>query len=159
MSVNIKADYRNKQVFVKIDRLASQSSRAIRQGFFKFGKELVNTSRRLIIDPPKTGNLYRVAGRKRRHRASAPGQAPANLTGALQRSIDYKVYGSSQMEFGSNPSKTSGDSGRTARYAKELENGSKRIRGRRPYLETSVRKNAGNGRKHFESELRKALKK
>ena len=157
MMVKMKADYGAKQMQVRINRLSTQSSKALRQGFFAFGKDLVNTSRRLIIDPPKTGKWYRVTGRKRMHRASAAGQSPANMTGKLQRSIDFKVHGSTRMEFGSNPAKA-GDTAKTRKYAKALEVGNSRM-ARRPYLEPSMRKNARNGRKHFERELRKAMNK
>jgi len=156
MSVNMVADYKNKKVYAQIDRLERQSRRAVRQGFFRLGNDLKETSRRLIIDPPKTGRLYRISGRKRKHRASAPGQPPANMTGSLQRSISFKIKGAESMEFGSNPQK-SDSAKKTWLYARRLEVGDARI-ARRPYLEPSVRKNARNGRKHFESELRKELK-
>jgi|TARA_R110000765_G_scaffold46663_1_gene96196 hypothetical protein len=146
-----------KEMDVRIKNLEKQSTRALRQGFFAFGKDLVNTSRELILKPPKTGRLYRVAGRKRRHRASAAGQAPANMTGRLRGSIDYKVQGAYRMEFGSNPAKN-GNTAKTSKYAKVLEDGSGRI-ARRPYLQPSMKKNERNGAKHFERELRKAMSK
>ena len=155
--VAIRVDHNAKEMQIRISRLERQSKRALRHGFFGLGKDLVNTSRELILNPPKTGKWYRVAGRKRRHRASAAGQAPANMTGRLRSSIDYKVRGSYKMEFGSNPAKN-GNTAKTSKYAKVLEYGNARI-ARRPYLEPSIRKNARNGRKHFERELRKALSK
>ena len=146
-----------KKMQIRISRLEQQSKRALRHGFFGLGKDLVNTSRELILKPPKTGRWYRVAGRKRRHRASAAGQAPANMTGRLRSSIDYKVQGSYKMEFGSNPAKN-GNTAKTSKYAKVLEYGNGRI-ARRPYLQPSMKKNERNGAKHFERELRKAMSK
>ena len=97
----------------------------IRQAFFQHGKLVQRTARHKIINPPKTGRLYNVPGTNRRHRASAPGEAPANLSGALQRSIDFKVS-TNELEVGAD-----------THYAKRLELGDDKIAAR-PYLWPSI---------------------
>lgn len=113
----------------------------IRQGariaLYNIGKENVRYTRLIIKKGPKTGRLYRIPGRKRRHRASAPGQAPANLTGALRRSVDFNVRGYDQMEFGDQKM-----------YGKFLETGTKKMAAR-PHLIKAVRTN----RRYAEQQL------
>lgn len=104
------------------------AARGVRRGFHRFGKELVDRNRKLIRKGPKTGKLYRIPGRKRRHRASAPGEAPANLTGDLARSIGYEILSSgSEMAYGSRSEK---DSKGGVPYGAWLDGGTKRIKPR-----------------------------
>lgn len=85
-------------------RNISKHTEAMRQGyriaFYNIGLENVTHSKMLILKPPKTGRLYRIPGRKKRHRASAPGEPPANLKGNLRRGVDFIVEGSDKMTFG-----------------------------------------------------------
>ena len=105
----------------------------IRQGariaLYNIGKKNVQHTRMLIKKGPKTGRLYRIKGRKRRHRASAPGEAPANLTGRLRKSVNFNVSGYDQMEFGDGEM-----------YGKFLETGTKKMEARE-HLGKSVRAN------------------
>lgn len=101
-----------------------------RLAFYNIGKENVRITRELIKKGPKTGRLYRIAGRKRRHRASAPGEPPANLTGRLRRGVNFEVKGTDQMQFGD-----------TVFYGFYLERGTKKIKPR-PHLKRAVVKNA-----------------
>lgn len=100
-----------------------------RIALYNIGKENVRFTRDIIKRGPKTGILYRIPGRKRRHRASAPGEAPANLTGTLRRGVNFKVKGSDQMEFGD-----------TEIYGKFLEIGTRRMKPR-PHLIKAVKHN------------------
>jgi len=151
----LRADLSNQIFNLKIKNLKNANRRGIRQAFFRLGKDLVKDSKQLIIKGPKTGRLYRIKGRSRRHRASAPGEAPANLTGALQKSLDFKIKGADSLEFGSNPNKFGGLTEATANYAKVLEEGNRRIK-KRPFIRPTVKKNNRRAQKHFEAELRKA---
>jgi HK97 gp10 family phage protein len=90
---------KNKRVYAQVNDLNNRTRRALRLSFYFIGKELTKEARRSIIKGPKTGRLYRIKGRKRLHRASAPGEPPANLTGSLQKSIDFLVVGSKRLEF------------------------------------------------------------
>jgi len=97
----------NGKTFKLIDRLMGRSNRAIRQMMFLLMEDLHRSANQEIIHGIKTGRVYRVTtiskkGNKHRrnHQASAPGETHANLTGALRRSLSWKVHGSDSAEFG-----------------------------------------------------------
>ena len=117
--------------------------------FYRIGKQLTKEARRSIIQGPKTGKLYRIARRRRRHRASAPGEPPANLFGNLQKSVDFIVKGSKEMEFGA------GDNV-TVPYARRLELGDDNI-AERPYLIRAINEKEKQTEKIFQDELKKRL--
>ena len=106
---------------------------AVRGALTDIGKKNEGTARGLILSKRKTGRVYSVVvrGRRVRHRASAPGESPANLSGNLQRSIGFKVIGFNQLIFGAD-----------TEYAGFLEKGTKRM-GKRPYLIVAIEKNSG----------------
>ena len=129
--------------------------RSIRQGMYFIGKDLVKTAQRKILDQPKTGKTRIVrrgkTRRRVRHTASAPGEAPANLSGGLRRSIGFKVQGSSQLEFGAG--------GQDLIYARPLELGNpKGGLKKRPYLIPSIKENFRNMSLHLENNIKKGFK-
>lgn len=83
-------------------RIERANRQAIRRSFFDMGTTLKKQAQSNIIDGAKTGRVYliRRGGRRRRHQASAPGESPANMTGALRRGIGYKIQGSDRLEWG-----------------------------------------------------------
>ena len=113
----------------EISRHDEMMRRGFRLAFYNIGKENTRYAKEIIKVGPKTGRLYRIPGRKRRHRASAPGEAPANLTGNLRKGVDFEVKGPYQMEFGDQ-----------VFYGKFLEEGTKRMEPR-PHLKKSVAHN------------------
>lgn len=93
-----------------------------------FGRSLQRYARNLLTDEPKAGRIYNFPSLGiSNHLASAPGQAPANLTGELRRSIKYSLLGKVDIAFGS-----------TVPYGRILEKGGINGRGHyiapRPYL-------------------------
>jgi len=160
--MRVVADNHNRRVMLVLRDQQNATRRGIRQGFFRLGKDLVKDARQLIIKGPKTGRLYRLPGRKKRHRASAPGEPPANRTGALQRSIDFQIHGADSMEFGSNPNanllaRAAAPAGASISvYPAALEFGTGRM-APRPYLRPTIEKNNRRARAHFEAEIRRAL--
>lgn len=72
--------------------------RGIDKSFFYLGRLLVKRTQAAIKNPPKTGRIYRLPG-GRRHQASAPGQPPANRSGALMKGVNYVNQGQ-RLEFG-----------------------------------------------------------
>jgi hypothetical protein len=100
MAFKVKSDENNRKIFLQVKDLENRTERSIRQSFYKIGTQLMKEARRSIIQGPKTGRVYRIKGRKRRHRASAPGEPPANLFGNLQKSVNFEVRGSKEMIFG-----------------------------------------------------------
>jgi len=72
--------------------------KGIRNSLFEIGRENTRHLQSLFRDEKKTGRIYFIKGRL--HQASAPGEAPAILSGNLFRSVDFNVRGSSEMTFG-----------------------------------------------------------
>ena len=124
--------------------------RGLQDGLDVAGKRLVETARAGIKNPPKTGRFYIIDGRL--HQASAPGQYPANLTGALQKSLGHKVDGL-MMDFGAN-----------TKYAPALQQfehpNDKRVKSNkpapRPFLTLAHHSNARDFNKILLNSVRKA---
>lgn len=117
----------------------------IRQGFIKFGSLLQKDLKTEILRKPKSGREYliRRGGRRFRHIASADGETPANISGRLRRSVDYKVQGASRMEFGYNNS---------VDYGKYLEFGTSKM-GAKTGIQNSIKKNKLDGLKLIKNEI------
>ena len=104
---------------------------------------------------PGRGRAYRVGrGRRRRrvHKASRPGDAPATNTGNLRRAVAFEIN-----DRGRHPSARVGVKS-TAGYARHLdpEPGQREPRiGRRPFLSSAVK----NTRRDVEDTIRKELEK
>lgn len=136
-----------------INTQAKRTKKGIKNAFIQIRKNIVDESKRLITDPPKTGRVYliRLRGKTIRHQASAAGQAPANLSGKLRSTVAAKVNASStQMEFGAGNN--------SVRYAGILEVGGGRIK-KRPYLIKSINNNRKNIEVHFKIRLKKEITK
>lgn len=133
--IKIRDSAHNRKVEIKIEELNKRSKRGLELGAYQVGKNLVRVSRRKIIDPPKTGRFYlvEIRGQLVRHRASAAGEPPANMTGDLQASLKYLIgSGNKLLEF------SAGNGRREMDYAKTLEEGQRRVE-RRPYMITTIR--------------------
>lgn len=145
MTFKITENRNNRKIIKRISRHRVATEQGIRMGMMDTGQMLVKTGRGLIRKGPKTGRLYRIPGRRRRHRASSPGEAPANRTGMLARSQGFKVSGFSEMAYGER-----------AEYAPFLELGTKKMDAR-PHLITSIELNTTNARRNFERRIRQEL--
>ncbi len=147
--MEIKEDNGNKIVFLKIGQIDEDTRRGIRQGFFRLGSSLRRTASKQILSKNKTGRLYRIrrGGRMINHRASAPGETPANLSGNYRRNLGFEIHGSEEMEFG----------GR-ADYAGFLEDGTGRM-APRPGLGNAIKAEERNAIAYFESSVSSNLKK
>ena len=158
-SAKIKTDTRNKQVFIKINDLRSKNKEGIRKAFYDVGKDLTKTARALILEP-KHGKIYKIKRLKRikKHRASAPDEAPANQTGRLRKSMGFDVSGSNKLEFGARAGqsdiKTRKESG--VLYGIYLEEGTKHMEPR-PFVITTIKKEERNTRARFEAWIKKEL--
>lgn len=133
--------------------IREHTQRGMRQALFAIGKDYLATANQNILHEEKRGRLYLVrgpSGRTRRHRASAPGQSHANLTGKLRRSMGWKVRGATQLEFGY------GVTEETTLYAKTIERGGGRIKPR-PTLIISITQNRRNTMNHIERLARRGL--
>ena len=118
---------KNKKVFLKIDHLKSNSEQAIGFALYEIGRENV-IHMRVLFKQPKTGRLYTIRGQV--HQASAPGEAPARVSGALSRTANYIVRGYHQVEFGDKKP-----------YGLYLERGTRNMAAR-PHVEQTVKDKA-----------------
>jgi HK97 gp10 family phage protein len=95
------------------------------------------------MEEPKAGKIYIINGR--RHQASAPGQAPAIITGDLKNSVRYELKGSDLL-FGAGNNEVD--------YAKFLELGTKKM-AKRPFIEITARENYKNIENAFDAEFKR----
>lgn len=150
MSIGLKIDPDNRKIIAQINNINQNTNQAIRRGLYFVGKDLTKTAKQSIIKGPKTGRVYKISGRRRKHRASAPGEPPATLTGKLQKSVNFIVRGFRQMEFGAG--------NRGLKYAKFLELGTKKMR-KRTFLIRTINKRQKETRNYLENEIKKGLNK
>lgn len=122
--ITVKPIKNTNRLIIGIRRSVKGFRRGVRNGLFQIGRENVKHARKLIQEPPKTGRIYSIGGK--RHQASAAGEAPANRTGMLKKSVGYRVRASHQVEFGDE-----------VLYGKFLEEGTRRM-SPRPHLITTV---------------------
>lgn len=155
---DITASPQNKKVQIQLGKLAERQFEGIRKAFYYSGKDLIITSRQLIKNPQKTGKTYRKrnprTGRIEVHQASAFGEPPANFTGDLARSIDFKVSGANTMEFGSKEITSSYPNQAFVDYGRYLEPDAKL---NRPFLINAIKRNYRNIQIHFEREIKKSI--
>ena len=126
MTIEIKITKKSKDVLISLSDQLRLHKRGLENALYEIGQDVVDETRKLIINGPKTGRMYG------RHQASAPGEAPANKTGKLAKSGDYKVRNWQEMIVGE-----------TAFYAKFLEDGTRKMKPR-PHLIKAVRNMARN---------------
>ena len=168
MKVFLKKDLKNRRAVISLKHLQGNSQRAIRQAFYFIGKDLVKDAGKSIMAKDKRGRLYKLIknGRLVLHIASAPGQSPANFTGALKSSLDFNVVGSDRLEFGSRetflskggvPVNLKTRKGVVYGRALELGNTDRNLEAR-PYLKPAIEGNYRNIRDHFERQLKKYMK-
>jgi HK97 gp10 family phage protein len=129
-------------LFLKVKKLTTDVRQGIRKAFYFAGKDFQATAKE-EIKRKKTGRVYKYKGRK--IAAGAPNDYPANRSGRNRRSVDFKVHGGDEMEFGA---------GET--YSPFLERGTAKM-AKRPFLKPSIKKNEQNLRKHLRREIGKSL--
>jgi len=134
-----------KKTFNIVFNMPVKTKTGIRQGFIKFGSLLQKELKSEILRKPKSGKEYHIrrGGRRFRHIAAADGETPANITGKLRKSVDYKVYGASKMEFGYDNS---------VDYGHYLEDGTKKM-GAKTGIENAIKKEELEGLKLMRNEI------
>lgn len=137
------------EVKKSVAKAARKFKTAVKNALTDMGKDLKKQTKLSINNVGRTGRIYRVRirGKIKRHQASAPGQVPANMTGALKRSVQYKVTNPVTLEYGA------GDSTGPVDYAKYLEMGTSRM-APRPYLEPQIKRlKGGDASKIFKKRI------
>jgi phage gpG-like protein len=122
----------NTKTRLNIDNLAGRTRSAIRMTAYRHGKQLQAHAKKEILKKGRTGRVYKIrrGATFRNHQASAPGEYPASISGALWRSLGFNVKGWDTLEFGA------GKNGSPAsKYARILELGGRAGRGKRSKIE------------------------
>lgn len=147
--INISVNQKTKTALLDLGNMDQINKDVIKECWFDSG-ELIKRRTKSILDTGKrTGRTYTIKGR--RHQASAPGEAPKTRTGALAKSVQYKVSGWPQLTVGA-----------SAGYAGFLEDGTNKMGGRtgaRKYLIRAVNDTSGDTINIFYSRLQRKLKK
>ena len=120
IKLDIKSDSNSFKFVDSAENIATNTHFGIEKAFWQSGKDITAEFSKQVLAKNKTGRLYVIRGRK--HRASAPLETPANLTGNYRKSVGFKV------NQGTTPQLTIGNS---AEYAGFLELGTSRMIKRR----------------------------
>lgn len=149
MTFSIEIGSNNAENISAINNLDRNMRRGIRKGFYAVGSQLNHTARSQMLEK-KSGELYRVPGRRRKVRASAPGESPANRTKKLRRSLGFQVSGADSMQFGAG-GRSSG-----VEYATYLEEGTPFMQPR-PLLGNAVNANEATIQNLFQSAMARSI--
>lgn len=152
--IKITESSQNAKTMKFLYELPVELTRAIRQGFYTSGKQLVADLNK-DMKAPKSGKKYKVyrgvngkLQKPRLHTASAPSETPAVITGKFRKSVDFKVRGNRELEFGANESAPD--------YAEFLEKGTSKMEARKPFKRT-VLKNKEKIKSNIDTQIKKAL--
>lgn len=155
----IKFSQKDSSAFDNLSHMTKTTQNNIESAWYLIGDSVTRLVDKKIISPPKTGRLYRAkrGSRTISHRASASGESPANLTGALRKSVGSKGQGWQKMEIGAG----SGTAGGGVQYARRLElgdkPGAKPFIAKRPYLSNSIDEQGSIIANYLESAVKAAF--
>lgn len=170
---SVDKSLRAKSLIEYFNKLPQKQKQVVRKTLYDVGKLISKGSRDEINTLPKHGRKYityfGVSGtlkKPRYYTASAPGEAPAVVTGRLRNSIDFVVKGNVEMEVGVLKEGSSTAQKRGASYARDLEykdiiNMTGQVKASvapRPFLSSAYKKNKENIRRMFENALKEAFK-
>lgn len=152
--IKVKAGSDNEKTMKFLYELPVDLTKAIRQGFYTSGKQLVADLNK-DMKAPKSGRTYKVyrgvSGKLKKpklHVASAPSETPAIITGKFRKSVDFAVRGNRTLEFGANES--------APEYAEFLEKGTSKMQAREPFKRT-VLKLKDKIKSNIDIQLKKAM--
>lgn len=152
--IKVKAGSDNEKTMKFLYELPVDLTKAIRQGFYTSGKQLVADLNK-DMKAPKSGRTYKVyrgvSGKLKKpklHVASAPSETPAIITGKFRKSVDFAVRGNRTLEFGANES--------APKYAEFLEKGTSKMQAREPFKRT-VLKLKDKIKSNIDIQLKKAM--
>lgn len=150
---------------IKVKNFSKDVRKGIKAGFEQLGSNLVRTGQNQALNEPKFGRTYRIKnikGVSKLHRASAPKQSPALLSGNYFSQFKYLLRSWKGMEFGND-----------SEYSEYLEFGILRKQGEskgkgkgnakwrlapRPGVQNSVKSNVRNARVMLETNIGRSLK-
>jgi hypothetical protein len=124
------------RVFESAENIAARTRFGVEKALWYSAKDIHAEFNRQVLAKNKTGRLYvrRIkGGARRRHIASAPGETPANRTGAYRKGFGFSVDGAHQLTIG-----VAGASDRPKEVPLWLEVGTRRMKAR-PGLANSIK--------------------
>lgn len=119
--MELKVDKKSRRVTAEMNGMDERQRLRIKQALHDIGEDVKKETKRLIETGSKTGRVYGFNGGL--HQASAPGEAPANMTGKLAKSVNYRVRNQQEMAIGEKE-----------HYAIYLEDGTRKM-APRPHLD------------------------
>ena len=124
--------YKGEQYIKEITsgKLLIMHNKNIKNAFSSHGTRCVDALRRIITGGSRTGRMYMYNGR--RYQASAPGEPPANVSGRLANSNDFKSSSRELSIFNTAFSKD-------APYPFFLEEGTQKMASRAWFEKTMIR--------------------
>ena len=164
--LRITAHPRNEKVFQHLRSIPDNMRIALKSANLLIGKHIQRDIRK-DMQPPKSGKIYFFAEFWKgkgvvQHQASAPGEAPAVITGSLRASVNY-VPSANKFVIGAG-TKTSSPQivgkpryvnlggqigfGKVVNYARKLEEDMNR-----PYIKSNVELNFRNTRRYYERQI------
>ena len=148
IKLDIKILKEGKEAIKSSKTIAARTRFGVEKALWRSGKDIQTEFRKQVLEKNKTGRIYirRIkGGARRRHRASAPGETPANRTGNYRRRFDFSVDGAHQLSIGN-----------TAEYSGFLELGTRRMK-QRPGLRNSIRSSERNIIRNLSTEIEDAI--
>jgi HK97 gp10 family phage protein len=141
-----------RELIQTLGKISKATEQDVRRALLRGAIAVENTAVAKIIDPPKTGRIYRSRGNKKKlHQASAPGQPPAADTGELHTGITHAEapapQGVIRVEVGAN-----------APYATALELGTSKM-APRPFMAPSLAENEALIRNNIAEAVRRGARK
>jgi len=128
--IDIELAVGDESLYVSAENIAANTRLGVERALWRSGKDIYREFNKQVKSKNKHGRLYILrgpSGRRRKHRASAPGETPANRTGTYRKGFDFNVAGFDNLIIGN-----------TAPYAGFLEKGTRRMQAR-PGLRNSIR--------------------
>lgn len=154
--ISFKEGSQNQRTFKATSEMAHKFKVGARRGFKLNGDALVADVRQKMTKKNKSGRVYLIyrglGGRRlknaRRHVASGAGEYPSVISGNLRKSVDFRVKGSTRLEFGAGGGKVN--------YAKFLEEGTSQIKERR-FLRQTMRSYQNQFKTTLNREINKSM--
>ena len=142
----------DKAVVQILEKMSKDVAKALLKGTYIAGKVVEGTARMKVLRGPRSGKGRVYKRGKTIHRASAPGEPPANDLGNLQRSIQT-------LKSVDTGSEVVCEVKATAKYAMPLEFGT--LDGKieeRPFMRPSLEENKDKIKQIIETEVAKVVK-
>jgi len=145
----VRTNQKTKKVLVAVGKLDEKGREGMRQGFIDLGSALVRKTENNILSEPKYGREYniKIDGVVRLHRASAPKQTPALLTGEYFEGLTSIPRGWQGLTFGN-----------TAEHSEYLEEGTRKME-KRPGMFNAIQANIRDNRFYMETNLDREFQK